>query len=325
MRILKREDVQKLITMKEVINLMRGVFESVGRNEVVLPERTIIEMANKTDAVLFMPGYIPSIRGIGTKIVTVFPGNVSRGIPTINAQVLLNDPETGEITCMMEGGLITAMRTAAVSAVATDILAIPEARTLGIFGAGVQAKSQVEAICEIRPIDKVIIFDLQESMSQKLVEDLKNIWGNRCAFKVAKEARETVTESDVIVTVTTSKEPVFDGTWLRDGTHINAVGSFKPQVREVDDKTIRRALLFVDSRELSLVEGGDLIIPLQKGLISELDIKAELGELILGQKPGRSNPKEITFFKSVGMAVQDIAVAKTIYQKAEKQNIGIVF
>jgi len=324
MRILKIEDVQKCITMKEVIQLMRCVFEAVGKGEVVLPDRTVIEMANGKDAVLFMPGYIPDIQGIGTKIVTVFPENLSRGIPTINAQVLLNDPETGKIICMMEGGLITAMRTAAVAAVATDILAVPKAKTLGIFGAGVQAKSQVEAICEIRSIEKVIIFDLKESMSKKLVEDLVPLLGDRCIFQIAKEAKEAVVNSDIIVTVTTSNNPVFNGAWLKNGAHINAIGSFKPHVREVDDTTIQKATLFVDSRELSLVEGGDLIIPLKNGLIKKEDIQAELGELVLKQKHGRSNLEEITFFKSVGMAVQDIAVARHILAKAEKGDLGTV-
>ena len=161
-------------------------------------------------------------------------------------------------------------------------------------------------------------------MAEKLIADLNPLLGDRCTFHAAKEAKETVVESDIIVTVTTSRDPVFDGIWLKAGVHINAIGSFKPHVREVDDETIQRATLFVDSRELSLIEGGDLIIPLEKGLIKESDIQAELGELVLGLKPGRSHSEEITFFKSVGMAVQDIAVAKHILTKAEKQNLGTV-
>ncbi|MFC1502037.1 ornithine cyclodeaminase family protein [bacterium] len=325
MRILKREDVQKLISMKEVIRLMRNVFEAVGKNEVVLPDRTVIEMTNKNNAVLFMPSYIPGMKSIGIKIVTVFPENISKGIPTINAQVILNNPETGEVMCIMEGGLITAMRTAAVSAVATDSLALKDASSLGIFGAGVQAGSQIRAIMEVRPIRSVRIYDVIPRQARKLAQEMETAFGKTCQFVAAQEPESVVSESQIIVTATTSQTPVFDGRHLIPGSHINAIGSYKPHVREVDDETIRRARLFVDSRSLSLIEAGDLIIPLENGVISESDIRAELGELVLGKSKGRESDDEITLFKSVGMAVQDMAVAKTVFQKAEAENIGVVF
>jgi ornithine cyclodeaminase/alanine dehydrogenase-like protein (mu-crystallin family) len=325
MRLLKRQDIEKLITMEEVIGLMRDVFASVGNDEVVLPDRTVIEMANKKDAVLFMPGYIPELKSIGIKIVTVFPGNLSKNIPAINAQVLLNDPDTGEVICVMEGGLITAMRTAAVSAVATDHLAVKDADSLGLFGAGVQAKSQIKAIMAVRPIRSVRIYDVIPEAAQTLAGTMASIAGDSCSFQAVTDPAEVVIQSRIIVTATTSPTPVFNGSHLQPGTHINAIGSFKPHVREVDDETIGRARLFVDSRVLSLIEAGDLIIPIESGLITREDIQAELGELVLGKNNGRESDDEITFFKSVGMAVQDMAVAKTIYKKAEEHNIGTVF
>ena len=324
MRILKRKDILSLITMKEVIEIIRNVFIAVGKNQVVLPERTVVEMKDGKNAVLFMPGYMPTINGIGIKIVSVFPDNISKGIPTINAQVLLNNPETGEIMCMMEGGLITAMRTAAVSAVATDILALEDAHTLGIFGAGVQSKSQIEAIMEVRPITNVKIFDVDINAATNLAETMKSLKGEACEFEASTTPDEVVNDSKIIVTATTSTTPVFDGSLLTGGTHINAIGSFKPHIREVDDTTMQRASLFVDALEHALAEAGDLIIPMNTGIITKTDIKADLGELVLNKKSGRGKKEEITFFKSVGMAVQDIAVADAIIKKAEEQNVGVV-
>ena len=324
MRLIKRKDVRQLISMEEIIQTMRDVFAAVGRNEVIHPERTVLETNDKTGTVLFMPGYIPAIQGIGIKIVSVFPGNISRKLPSINAQIILNHPETGEVMAVIEGGWITAKRTAAVSAVATDILANPDAEILGVFGAGVQGRSHIQAILKIRSIKNVKIYDVLADKAKDLADEFCRQKEGECQFQAVDSPDAAVTDSDIIVTVTSSENPVFDGKLLENGTHINAVGSYKPHVREVDDETIRKANLFVDSRATALIEAGDLIIPLKKGIISKNDIKAELGELVLGEKKGRNIPDEITYFKSVGMAVQDIAVAKAVYEKALENDMGIV-
>lgn len=325
MRLLSRTDVEKLITMKETIDLMKGVFSEVAQNGVVLPERTVIELSNKTDAVLFMPAYIPRTGGIGIKVVSIFPNNVSKGIPTITAQLLLNNPDTGEVICIMDGGIVTALRTGAVSGVATDILSRRGAEKLGVFGAGVQAKTQIEAILEVRKINHVKIYDINRASARKLVDEMNKTNAYACQFQAAESPDATVADADIVVTATTSKTPVFDGNLLKPGTHINSIGSFKPNVREVDDTTVQRSRIFVDSIPDALQEAGDLIIPMGKGLISERDIQADLGDLVAGKKTGRKNAEEITFFKSVGMAVEDIAVAQRIYRKAEENNLGILF
>lgn len=324
MRLLSRSDVEKLITMKETLELMKDVFFDVTRNAVILPERTVIELANKTDAVLFMPAYIPRTGAIGIKIVSIFLGNVSKGIPTTTAQILLNNPDTGEVLCIMDGGIVTALRTGAVSGVATDILSRRDAENLGVFGAGVQAKTQIEAILEVREINCVKIYDINSASARKLASEMNETNPYTCRFQAVESPDAVVTSSDIVVTATTSKTPVFDGNLLKLGTHINSIGSFKPSAREVDDATIRRSRIFVDSTH-ALKEAGDLIIPIKKGAISERDIQADLGELIAGEKTGRKNAEEITFFKSVGMAVEDIAVAQRIYRKAEENNLGILF
>jgi len=325
MRLLKREDVGQIITMKETIEIMKGVFLEVANDRVVLPERIVVELANKKDAALFMPAYIPGTGGIGIKTVSVFPDNVARGIPTINAQVLLIDPETGEVLSMMDGGIITAIRTGAASGLATEILSCPDSENLGVFGAGVQAKTQIEAVLEVRKIRQVKIFDTNPENARKLAGEMSDTDFYSCQFQAVESQEIVVKSSDIIVTATTSETPVFDGNLLNPGTHINAIGSFKPGIREVDDVTVRRSRIFLDSISHALKETGDLIIPISNGIISENDIQGDLGSLVAGKNPGRINAEEITLFKAVGMAVEDVAVAQRIYKKAEKSNLGMVF
>lgn len=325
MRLLSRNDVAKLITMKETLELMKEVFLEVAKNEVVLPERTVIELSNKKDAVLFMPAYIPKTRGIGIKTVSVFPGNVTKNIPTVTAQILLINPDTGEVLCIIDGGIVTALRTGAVSGLATDILSRRDAENLGVFGAGVQAKTQIEAIQEVRRIKRVKIYDINPASARKLADEMNETNVYLCQFQAVESQETVVNGSDIVVTATTSETPVFDGNLLNPGTHINAIGSFKPGVREVDDTTVRRSRIFVDSTSHALKEAGDLIIPIGNGTISENDIQSDLGGLVAGEKSGRINAEEITFFKAVGMATEDIAVAQRIYRKAEEHNLGMVF
>lgn len=324
MRILARQDIEKLISMRDVIAIMEGVFAALARKEVVVPERTVLSLEGTDNSILFMPGYLTKSGGIGLKAVSVFPTNAARGIPTISAQILLCDSGTGEAKAILEGGYITALRTAATTAVATKHLARENADSLGVFGAGVQARSQIEAHLEVKPLKRITIYDPNTQKAAVLVQHIQSLRGSACECAAAKSPQELPATSDILITATTSHTPVFEGRSLKEGTHINAIGSFKPGVREVDDTTITRSRIFVDSYEHALKEAGDLIIPLKNCIISENDIRGELGDLVLGRKKGRESPEQITFFKSVGMAVQDIAVAEVVYRKACEENIGLV-
>ena len=324
MRILTRHDIENLISMPEVIAVMEEVFVALTEKDAHVPKRIVLNLDGSENAVLFMPGYLPKSGGVGTKVVSVFPSNAARGVPTISAQILLCSAETGEVSCILEGGSITALRTAATTAVATKHLARKDARHLGVFGAGVQARSQIEAHREVRNLDTINIYDLDRKKAEALQQHFQIVCGPSCTCSIAKSPDELLALSDIIITATTSQTPVFNGDSLRQGTHVNAIGSYKPHVREVDDATIRRARIFVDSYEHALKESGDLIIPLRTGVIGEHDILGELGELVLGRKKGREHQNEITFFKSVGLSVQDIAVAQKVLEKAIRGNVGLV-
>jgi alanine dehydrogenase len=324
MRILTRQDVENLITMREAIAAMEEAFAALAKKETQIPERTVLTLERSDNSILFMPGYLTSSGGVGVKVVSVFPTNAARGIPTIAAQIMLCDPETGEVSAILEGGYITALRTAATTAVATKNLAREDADNFGIFGAGVQAKSQIEAHREVRNLQRIIIFDPDKGKAEALAQHFQRLCGQSCRCSVAKSPDELVVLCDIIVTATTSETPVFNGDLLRKGTHINAIGSYKPHVREVDDATIRRSRIFVDSFEHAPREAGDLIIPLKTGVIGERHILGDLGELVLGRKKGRETSDDITFFKSVGLAVQDIALAQRVLEKAIRGNIGLV-
>jgi len=324
MRILTRLDIEKLITMREAIAAMEEVFAALTEKEAQVPDRTVLTLDRSDNSVLFMPGYLKKTGGVGMKVVSVFPTNAAKGIPIISAQIMMCDPANGEVNAILEGGYITALRTAATTAVATKYLARGDACNLGVFGAGVQAKSQIEAHREIRNLSRIVIYDIDKTKAEALAQHFQLLCGQSCTCSAAGSPEELVTLSDIIITATTSQTPVFKGDSVMKGTHINAIGSYKPHVREVDDATIRRSRIFVDSYEHASREAGDLIIPLKTGVIGGHQILGELGELVLGRKKGRQTIDEITFFKSVGLAVQDIAIAQRILEKAVQGNIGFV-
>ncbi len=325
MRLLTREDIESLITIDEVIEIMRDLFGSIAEGKLFLPERVVVECVNKKDSVLFMPGYIPEKGGLGIKIVSVFPTNKSRNIPTTTGQLILNDPETGKIIAIMEAGLITALRTAAVSAVATDLLALKDANSLGLFGAGIQGRYHIHAISRVRPIENIFIYDTDRQKAEDLASHIESSIEKLSTINVADRPKDVVTRSKIIITATTARSPVFKGSDILPQTHINAIGSFKPDVRELDDETVLRSIIYVDNRDSVLTEAGDLIIPIKSGLISPDCIRSDLSELIKDKGRGRNNEDDITLFKSVGLAVEDIAVGINILKRAEKRKTGLIF
>ncbi len=318
--LLTRKDVEAVLTMEDAIDAVEEGFRQHQLGTSQLPLRTAIHIPEHNGIVLFMPGYIGGMDALGMKLVTVYPDNPSKyNLPTILATVLLAHPRTGDLLAIMDGTYLTAMRTGAASGVATKYLARPDSRVVGVFGAGVQARTQLMAVCAVRPITEARVYDVVPAVVQSFCDEMGAKLG--ITVRPAASPREAVEGCDVIVAATTSKTPVFDGAWVARGTHLNGIGSHTPDAREFDSTVIRRAKVVVDLREAALAEAGDVIIPIKAGEITADHIYAELGEIVTG-KPGRENPEEITLFKSVGLAIQDMSTASRVYQRAREQGIG---
>lgn len=322
-KVLSREDVRRSVTMPQAIDVVKQAFRSLAQKEVLLPLRTQVPVKENLGTTLFMPAYIPALESLGAKIVSVFPQNVQIDLPTVHAVVIICDAYTGRPTAMMDGIYLTALRTGAASGVATDLLARQEARTAAIIGAGIQGRTQLEAICCVRDIQKVMIYDKKPQAAQAFAEEMRNrgkpIPGEVCPVRTPEEA---VREADVISTATTSSVPVFEDVHLKPGVHINGIGSYTPDMQEIPEETVVRAKVVVDSIPAALEEAGDLIRPLRKGLISQEHLQVELGQLASGLKKIERSEKDITFFKSVGLAIQDVAVAKRALQRAGDMHLG---
>lgn len=321
-RVLSGKDVKAAITMAEAIEAVAQAFAQLSMGKASVPLRTSVETEQGVS--LFMPAHLPNSESTALKVVSVYPDNRSLGLPTIMAMVVVVDGRTGRPLAVMDGTYLTALRTGAASGVATDLLAREDAQIVALFGAGVQGRTQLEAVCTVRGIEEIRVFDINQGASQKLVAEMAGQGVIPENVLVANSRREAVRSADIVVTATTSHTPVFDGLDVRPGTHINGIGSYTPEMQEIDEQVVQRAKIVVDSREGCLAEAGDLIIPIEAGLITETDIYAELGEIVAGAKPGRESRKEITFFKSVGNAVQDAAVAWKASERAEKKGLGAV-
>jgi ornithine cyclodeaminase/alanine dehydrogenase len=271
-----------------------------------------------------MPAYASAGNGAGVlvlKVVTVYPDNPSKhDLPTILATLLLNDAQTGQLVAIMDAGHLTAMRTGAASGVATKYLAGKDATTLGIFGAGSQSRTQLMAIHEVRSLTRVQVFDPQTTRSEAFADQMSEAFG--LDVTPVTDPRECA-ENEILCSASNSDTPVLNGTWLRPGTHVNGVGSHTPITRELDTETVLRSKVITDNTAACVEEAGDLIIPINEGLFSKEKIHAELGEIIDGTKPGRESPDEITFFKSVGVAIQDAVTAARVYELARAGNIGV--
>jgi ornithine cyclodeaminase/alanine dehydrogenase-like protein (mu-crystallin family) len=270
-----------------------------------------------------MPAFMKPGNGFGTKIVSVFPNNIERGLSTIQGVYMLNDPTTGELLALMDGIFLTALRTGATSAVATKYLARKDAAILGIVGSGGQAAFQAAAICEVRPIREVYVYDTNPQNAREFCENASQ--DLKLPVTAVDAVHEAVIAADILVTATTAKDPVFDGNDLKPGTHITAVGYQGPSSRELDTLTIQKARVIVDTYEGCMAEAGDLLVPIDQGEFSREDIYAELREVISGQKKGRTSDTEITLFESVGFALEDLVTASAAYHKAIQEGIGLEF
>lgn len=318
--ILSENEVHELLSMRECIGVMEEALAALEHGEVFQPLRQIARAPGAAGLLGLMPGYRGGVSPLyGLKEVCVFPGNPARGLDTHLGTVLLHSGETGELLLIASASAITAIRTAAVSAVATRLLAREDASTLAIIGAGVQARAHLRAIPLVRDIREVRVC----SRTTEGAERFAAAAGDAAAVSVCGSVESAVDGADIIVTATSSREPVVRREWIAPGTHINAVGSSIAAARELDSSTVAAASLFVDRRESAVNESGDYLSALREGAITEGHIRAEIGEVLLGKAPGRQGRDEITLFKSLGLAIEDLASAAFLHQKARQRGAGV--
>jgi ornithine cyclodeaminase/alanine dehydrogenase-like protein (mu-crystallin family) len=320
-RILNAADVRAALSMADVIEATRSAFSQLSSGEAVVPVRT--QLATPYGTALLMPAYLPASGGLGSKTVSVFPGNPARGLPTVTALVTLLAVDTGQPVALLDGTYLTALRTGAASGVATDLLAPADADTVALFGAGAQARTQLLALCTVRKIRKVWVYDRDSARAEMLAADLAGQGPIPADIKVTTSPAEALRDARLVAAATTSKTPVFDDADLMPGAHVNAVGAFTPEMQEVPARTVARSRIFVDQRTAVLAEAGDLIVPIREGLLDAGRL-IEIGEVINGHAVGRQSPTQVTLFKSVGNAVQDIAAATRVLRAAEERGLGTV-
>jgi len=264
-------------------------------------------------SISLMPSYLEETNALATKIISIYPRNPERGLPTTVAWIIVNDPETGMIEALLDGTYLTAVRTGAVTGVAARYLAPRVSRVAALIGCGVQGQTQAWAVAETCDLEAMRIFDLSEETMRRFVDEMGRKLG--VDAEIARTGAEAVRDADIVVTATTSRNPVVRREWLGDRVHLSAIGSFYPDYRELDTGIIREAKVVVDSREAVMEEAGDILIPIGEGAITEDHIHAELGEIVLGRKEGRTEEDGLTVFKSVGLAIQDSSVASLVLKK----------
>ena len=313
--VLKQEEVEQLLDMPGCIDAMQEALASLARGEMSMPLRSVFAPDGSS-----LIGLMPSHRGgsvplYSLKTVCVFPDNPKRGLDAHQGTVTLYDGETGETRALLNASAVTAIRTAAVSGVASRLLAREDVQTLGILGAGVQARSHAEAMRAVRDFERVLLYSPTEEHARACAEEV--------GAELAGSAREVVEAADVLVAATNATEPVLERSWLRPGAHVNSVGGRPPRMTELDVATIADSAFFVDRRESTEAEAGDYQRALADGAIGPDHIRAEIGEVVTGAKPGRESDEEITVFRSMGLAVEDLAAAEYVVQRAHEQGLGM--
>ena len=311
-RMLAAADVKAALPMPKAIEAMKQAYVQFSTGRSTVPLRTHVQTEKGVS--LLMPAYLHDSRNLGVKIISIYEDNPKQNLPTISATVMVLDPDTGFPLALIDGGSLTAIRTGAGGGAAADVLARKNSRNVALFGAGVQARTQLQAVLAVRDIAEVSIVDPFAATAKRLAAEVAG-WDNPPQVFLDRTPGEAVQAADIVLTATTSAVPLFNGNDLKPGTHVTGIGTFTPDKREVDEATVRRARIVVDSREACLEEAGDIIMP-------NAPIDAELGEVLNGDKPGRENAEQITFFKSVGIAVQDTMAAALVFAAAEEQGLG---
>lgn len=320
MLILSERDVQSLVDVSELIEALGQAHIQYSTGKAVMPVRLVVPVADIKGRLTSMPAYLNHERALGMKVVTYFQDNPQQGLPAILAAIMLFSSATGKMIAVMDGSYVTAIRTACASAMATRALANSETPVMGIVGAGVQARAHIHALTQVRKFAAIKVYSPSGTSAEGVKKDLEPKVGVK--IKSVKSAEEAVRDSDLVVTVSTAQTPIVKSDWLKPGAHVNAVGSHRPDLREIDGVTLARAKVVVDSRAAIMAECGDILLAIKENSFAEKDIHAEIGEILAGLKPGRSGRTELTLYKSVGIAIQDVATAHLVYRKALKQGVG---
>ena len=318
-RIIKASEIKHHYSMQKAINAMERAFSSLSSGEGFVPLRFVSRIPSNELLMLFKPAYVEKDRRVSVKVLTQRNCSSSQGIPTIQGIVLVIDAVSGEILSIIDGEYITALRTGAASGLATRCFARENARIMALFGCGVQGRTQLEAVLCERNIKKILVFDKYKDAADKIINEMQEKYGIEMAYS---DDTSVLKEVDIICTATNSTMPLFRKEDVKKGVHINAIGSFQPDMQELDPYLIKDAKVYVDSLESCLKESGDLIKPISNGIIDQNHIKGEIGSFCLNSIAGRESENEITIFKSVGVAIQDFAVASDIYNNSLKKSFG---
>lgn len=311
-------DLPKVLPMRDAVEAMKSAFAALSAGKVIAPLRGVVPVEEVDGICLLMGGYVPG-EGLAAKTVSIFNRNRDLGKDVVSGLVLVLDPESGEPVGLLDGGALTAWRTGAAAGAATDLLARPDARLGALIGAGVQARTQLLAMDAVRDLEAVRVFGLDRPQVEAFVERLQPDVSAR--LLAAGSAEEAVRGADIVSCATNSPQPVFDGLALEEGAHLNAIGTFTLDRREVDLETVARARIFVDQREAAVEEAGELVAGIEAG-VTRAEEWAEIGEVVAGARPGRTSGEEITFFKSVGHAVQDVVAAARVMAGAVSSGLA---
>lgn len=324
MRLLSKKDIQEVFTMKDAVEADKEAFCLFTQGKSVVPLRTKIPAPKHDGALLFMPSFVDELDTACLKVVNIFPSNIDKGLPTSPAQVMLIDATNGLVIAMLDGTYVTQLRTGAATGAAFDVLAKKECKKGALIGTGGQAATQLEAMLAVRKLETVMVFDLNRDRLCAFVEQMNDELGAYGAQILAAESSdEALEDADLLVCVTPSTRPVFDGSKVKQGATVSCVGSYQPHMQEMDPVVLQRASkLYFDSEEAVLSEAGDILIPLENGMISKDDFTGDIGEVLLGNLTGRENDEEIIVFKTVGIGTQDLMAAKRIFDKAVLAGVG---
>ena len=320
MLVISEKQVRDLLDLDELISALEQAHVQFSAGKVVMPVRLVVPLPEIQGRITSMPAFMSEGKALGIKIISYFRDNPGQGLPPILATISMYSAKTGGLEVLMDGVYITAIRTACASAMATRALARPETPVLGVLGAGTQARTHIRALSRVRSIERVLIWSPTRTSTIYVKEELEGELG--IGIHPQDSAEAVVREADILTTVTDSAEPVLEAGWLKPGVHINAVGSHRPEAREMSGDTLKRATVVVDSLDAVHSECGDILLALEEGAITPDHLRGEIGEVLSGARPGRTGDDEITLYKSVGIAVQDVAAASLVYRRALEQGAG---